>query len=542
MKTNLVLFAAFTAAFLSGASFSAAQVTIGGSDAPKAGTILDLNSTTKGGLALSNVNLTDLNTIPVGFPGINNSGDVTPEVKAKLTGALVYNINSNICLGVYVWNGNQWRKLDKDYQERASDPDNLAITAPVDVDEIVGGEAVTFVATKPGDAKFYHWYLNDVFLETTDTSTLVTTAIPAGTDHKMKVVLDDCLSLSSDEITFDAKFVYPASMSAAGNEWIRIFSADAFPYASTDEYEPDGLVAHYDGINNADMGDKYHDNAATVWKNLKGTTTLPDAEMCASQDCSATGPSTDLVWEVNSAHFGATNTASWFRINKESYVPEQYTLEVVYKTDEAYTVDERIIVTNFQLGGFGIITGSSFTAGHVGLQQWLDGGYKVSPKISYTVGGLLTLSGQLINNNTDGCKLAIYVNGVGHFNTISSSVATIGLPDDNTVWAIGANPQISSANAGFLINANIYSVRLYDRKLSLEEIQSNAALDQKRYLAPPTVTIGGDKQCTNVTVLSPRVITCLAPPSGGTTGKATIVVEKATGETLLTLTDEFEYY
>ncbi|MDR1591796.1 MAG: hypothetical protein LBS16_02785, partial [Prevotellaceae bacterium] len=160
MKQKTFLFAALTAVFLSVASFSAAQVTIGGSDAPKAGAILDLNSTTKGGLALSNVSLTDLNTIPVGFPGINNSGDVTPEVKAKLTGAIVYNINSDICLGVYVWDGNRWRKIDKDYQVKAAGAATIDITDPdidLDIDAILGGEAVTFVVTNPGDAQFYHW-------------------------------------------------------------------------------------------------------------------------------------------------------------------------------------------------------------------------------------------------------------------------------------------------------------------------------------------------------------------------------------------------
>ncbi|MDR1591585.1 MAG: hypothetical protein LBS16_01695, partial [Prevotellaceae bacterium] len=161
MKQKTFLFSVLIAGLLSVASFSAAQVTIGGSDAPKAGAILDLNSTTKGGLALSNVSLTDLNTIPVGFPGINNSGDVTPEVKAKLTGAIVYNINSDICLGVYVWDGNRWRKIDKDYQVKAAGAATLDITDPdidLDIDAILGGEAVTFVVTNPGDAQFYHWY------------------------------------------------------------------------------------------------------------------------------------------------------------------------------------------------------------------------------------------------------------------------------------------------------------------------------------------------------------------------------------------------
>ncbi|MDR1653657.1 MAG: hypothetical protein LBS01_08455, partial [Prevotellaceae bacterium] len=141
MKKNF-LFAALVAAFLSVANYAAAQVTIGGSTPPKAGAILDLNSATKGGLALSNVdlaesivNLTDLNVIPVGFPGINSPGDVNDEVKAKLTGAIVYNSNPAICLGVYVWNGKQWLKVDKDYQVKAAKVATLDIPAISDTDK-----------------------------------------------------------------------------------------------------------------------------------------------------------------------------------------------------------------------------------------------------------------------------------------------------------------------------------------------------------------------------------------------------------------------
>jgi hypothetical protein len=61
-----------------------AQVLIGGTDRPKNGAILDLNSTAKGGLLLSNVTLPNLYTIPAGFPGITAPNDVTGEVKKKI--------------------------------------------------------------------------------------------------------------------------------------------------------------------------------------------------------------------------------------------------------------------------------------------------------------------------------------------------------------------------------------------------------------------------------------------------------------------------
>ncbi|MDR1592189.1 MAG: hypothetical protein LBS16_04820 [Prevotellaceae bacterium] len=175
MKTNQFIFAAFTAAFLSVASFSAAQVTIGGSDAPKAGAILDLNSSVKGGLQLSNVSITDLGKIPVGtnlFPGITAGGvgDANDDVNAKLTGAIVYNTNTSqlyVSLqksidmwgkGIYVWDGNQWNKIGKPAYSITFAPYNL------------GADVATLNANYPGlsPAKQQMKYLVDYATSSTD--------------------------------------------------------------------------------------------------------------------------------------------------------------------------------------------------------------------------------------------------------------------------------------------------------------------------------------------------------------------------------------
>ncbi|MDR1591711.1 MAG: fibrobacter succinogenes major paralogous domain-containing protein [Prevotellaceae bacterium] len=121
MKQKTFLFAALVAAFLSVASFSAAQVTIGGSTEPQKGAILDLNSTTKGGLLLSHIYLDKLTHIPAG-----QLVDITGEqdVNTDLTGIVVYNTNALLKLevsqtnsidmpgrGIYVWDGNKWNKI-----------------------------------------------------------------------------------------------------------------------------------------------------------------------------------------------------------------------------------------------------------------------------------------------------------------------------------------------------------------------------------------------------------------------------------------------
>jgi hypothetical protein len=110
MKTILFRLLAFVA-MLSTISGLCAQVRIGGEDAPAPGAILDLNSTDKGGLLLSNVELTDLTKIPVGFPGIDASNADTDDVRRRLIGAIVYNTNCAFDIGLYLWNGKEWKYI-----------------------------------------------------------------------------------------------------------------------------------------------------------------------------------------------------------------------------------------------------------------------------------------------------------------------------------------------------------------------------------------------------------------------------------------------
>ncbi|MDR1592104.1 MAG: fibronectin type III domain-containing protein [Prevotellaceae bacterium] len=154
-KSNQFLFAALVAAFLSVANYAAAQVTIGGSDLPKAGTIVDLNpqNGVKGGLALSNVYLTDLEKIPVGdnlFPGIDETNN---DVNPNLTGAIVYNTNEWLypsSIGLYAWDGNKWNYIGgSGFSTPLVAPSNLAVT-------ITGQETVrlTWIASPTAGATY----------------------------------------------------------------------------------------------------------------------------------------------------------------------------------------------------------------------------------------------------------------------------------------------------------------------------------------------------------------------------------------------------
>jgi hypothetical protein len=241
-----------------------AQVTIGGTDIPKSGAILDLNSTAKGGLVLSNVLLDDLSGIPASFPGIG--GVNVSDLKMGLTGSVIYNTNPAFCTGVHLWNGNHWGRITAETPLPASG--TLSITS--NTDDMFGGSEVEFAAA-PG-ARIYRWYTS---IDNAPYKYLGATTIPAFSEifpagnNKVKVIMDDCRSLKeSNEVTFAPGSVSPNFGSLAGDNYIYIYGD--FPYAASGDYAQGGLVAHYDGIDNQGLGDKQHNYSSTAsWTDLK---------------------------------------------------------------------------------------------------------------------------------------------------------------------------------------------------------------------------------------------------------------------------------
>jgi uncharacterized protein (TIGR02145 family) len=149
-----------------------AQVLIGGTDRPKNGAILDLNSTAKGGLILSNITITDPEKIPYNspnvFPGINASNS---DVNLALRGAIVYNTGLDPALpaGIYVWNGYSWT------QDGVCVP-SIISSSPASI-WVGTGKSVTLSVTS-ACPEHYQWYRS--MDGTTDMS--MGNAIPVGTD------------------------------------------------------------------------------------------------------------------------------------------------------------------------------------------------------------------------------------------------------------------------------------------------------------------------------------------------------------------------
>jgi uncharacterized protein (TIGR02145 family) len=187
-----------------------AQVTIGGTDRPKNGAILDLNSTAKGGLLLSNVTLLNLYTIPVGFPGIADPGDVTDDVKKKFTGAMVYHKGGyDIPAGIYVWNGTNWTPAEENCTPL--DAASLKVTASSAFAKV--GADVTFSVSsgatpRCAEGEKYNWRVNDASFASFDYPVSIwTTSFPSTGNYKVKVVASSRYGnpspgVSGNEVTF----------------------------------------------------------------------------------------------------------------------------------------------------------------------------------------------------------------------------------------------------------------------------------------------------------------------------------------------------
>ncbi|MDR2086251.1 MAG: DUF1566 domain-containing protein [Dysgonamonadaceae bacterium] len=159
---------------------------------PAKGALLDLNKTVKGGLALSNVTLEDLYTIPATFSGMTPAPADLGAVKSNFRGAIVYHTGGyGIPIGVYVWNGTNWTFFD----ENCTPLTALTLTASTLL--VKTGDPITFsvasgASERCAEGEEYDWKVNSVSSQTSvyPESSWTTSFSPAGT-YTVKVDASD---------------------------------------------------------------------------------------------------------------------------------------------------------------------------------------------------------------------------------------------------------------------------------------------------------------------------------------------------------------
>jgi hypothetical protein len=330
----------------------------------------------------------------------------------------------------------------------------------------------------------------------------------------MKVELDDCLSLSSDEITFDARYTSHASMPSTpieGDEWIRIYSnaSSPFPYAATSDYEPDGLVAHFDGINNTGAGDKFHDNSATSWKDLS-----QNNNDLTNNNYEGYFTTTGYIFD-GKENFWKNNNPVNLPVGNHSFTTEmRYAFAGSFATSVVCTVSwgtRGTAGTCANCTGFRGLNQLTHAFGYNDIDIAFPNAQTVDNTLSITytagTGSTYQQTARKAYGNAQPLSYASYQGS----HQWQDPNTTIGKP-----LIIGGHPlfpdetEETFSNPSDNTNLHLQSVRIYNRALTEEEISANFALDEMRYISPPQVWIG-TQQCANVTVLSPRVLTCKVP-------------------------------
>ena len=233
--------------------------------------------------------------------------------------------------------------------------------------------------------------------------------------------------------------------------------------SSTDSYIRNGLVAHWDGVENAGRG--VHDPSATVWRDL-----IEGREFTLYN---VTVEDNGMVFAGAQTSYGelsAADTDATFEKASDG------TLEIVYASRSN--------------NGSQIFLQSSEASGHV-ASIWQSSRFLAacglannSPYFNFTSGKATNIVSVLYTSAKPG---RARVNG--DYLTSDGYDCWAGATDVTTIGT-----RTSKSNNPF--NGAIYSIRVYNRRLTDEEIDANHAIDRKRFiegdLSPETISCAGE--------------------------------------------------
>ncbi len=218
---------------------------------------------------------------------------------------------------------------------------------------------------------------------------------------------------------------------------------------TTDDYIQDGLIAMYDGKNNTGLG---HDDTSKVWVDLSGN----------GYDGTIIG---DINWNDDSLSFnGTTNAVALTRMDLKDI-----TMEIVL-VDEGST-NNVTYVANYEKGGYGL---SRYSKNGLTMEAYINS--KVS--FIYSKNAFVTNKKYSLSGSYSGNKLKLYELGI--LQNQSDLSGSLGMPQNDTVMMIGANPGDKNPTEYYL-KGKVYSVRIYNRALSDEEVKQNYTVDKVRF-------------------------------------------------------------
>ena len=168
------------------------------------------------------------------------------------------------------------------------------------------------------------------------------------------------------------------------------------------------------------------------------------------------------VWSSNYLSFdGVDDHVMVAEIN-----PDVLTIEAVYAaTDQSVPV----MIGNIHTGGYAVAMDAS---GYVKGMYYIGDGYKEV----FSSEQVKLNEKKLVSTSYDSNTIRLFINGF--LESSLSQTGAIVKPGSSTYLAIGANPIGSTVNTEYY-NGKIYSVRIYNRPLTDEEVLHNYLYDKQ---------------------------------------------------------------
>lgn len=230
----------------------------------------------------------------------------------------------------------------------------------------------------------------------------------------------------------------------------------------TDAYIKDGLILHYDAINNTGAG---HSNNTTTWKDLSGSGN--DGKLYNIGGTSTSG------WESDGLVLDGIDDYVTADITSTPDVTIEVVAKVKKEMKESYCGIAGWQHWTTDIPRIGIHrTGEKFTFFSTDNKE--SNGSRIDYDISYEIINCVTLVSSASEK-----KFTNFINGIKTGELSNANVAT--LPTQH-LFGIGdyANGNHEYVGARPL-NGIIYNVRVYNRALTDEEILKNHEIDKQRY-------------------------------------------------------------
>jgi hypothetical protein len=219
------------------------------------------------------------------------------------------------------------------------------------------------------------------------------------------------------------------------------------------DYVQDGLIAMWDGIENAGWG--VHDQNATVWKDLTGN----------GYDL----PLSTATLEILSNGVRRKNTVTHSTESKVRWInTPSRTLEICVTAPSSISSGSQVLLATTSVGSGTVVP--CLVKKSVGYFEWSQ--QWNSSKIIFKSNITLTLSSSYNDGNTANG----YVNGEVQ---AANNTDTWGFTAD-TISVLGDPRGTSHAPFGYCA----HNVRVYNRALTAEEIAHNYKIDKERFNLP----------------------------------------------------------